>query len=296
MKVTFMISSQKNISPGLLPWPEGTTPERVSVTARKAAELASGILLEGMTRKIEIGYKGRINLVTEIDLASERAVIDTLSREFPDHSFLAEESGRTAPGGESPHRWIIDPLDGTTNYAHRYPCFCISLAFESAGTVLYGLVVDPLRKMCYEALAGRGATLDGHPISVSEETLPGRSLLATGFSYSHADTPRLRNMATFEGFSREVQGIRRSGSAALDLCHVAMGVLDGFWERNLSPWDTAAATLIVREAGGKVTDGLGGLFHLEAPLVVASNGLIHGFMLDKIRLIAEDSEQKQESR
>ncbi|MCL4485866.1 MAG: inositol monophosphatase [Nitrospirae bacterium] len=291
-----MTPSRKLSSPGGLPWPDGCPPERLSATARKAAEIASTILLEGLTRKIEVGFKGRINLVTEIDLASERAVIETISREFPGHGFLAEESGRTMPKEESPLRWIIDPLDGTTNYAHRYPCFCVSIAFEAAGTVLYGLVVDPLRKMWFEAAAGRGATLDGQPLAVSEETFPERSLLATGFSYTHADTPRLNNMATFEGFSREVQGIRRSGSAALDLCHVAMGVLDGFWERSLSPWDTAAATLIVREAGGTVTDGQGNPFRLDAPLVIASNGHVHRWMLETIRQIGEDPEQRQAPR
>ena len=283
-------------SGGGISWPPGILPGQIADTARRAATLASGILLEGMTRTIEVGYKGRIDLVTEIDLASERAVMETISRDYPDHGFLAEESGGSMPSGASPHRWIIDPLDGTTNYAHRYPCFCISIAFESAGSLLYGLVVDPLRRMHFEAAAGRGATLDGQRLSVSRESLPQRSLLATGFSYSHADTPRLKNMATFEGFSREVQGIRRSGSAALDLCHVAMGVLDGFWERGLSPWDTAAGTLIVREAGGTVSDGCGSPFRLEAPLVVASNGFLHGWMVDKIMQIAEEREQKPESR
>ncbi len=291
-----MNQGDKNISGSRLFWPPGILPEQIAETARRAADLASEILLEGMTRTIEVGYKGRIDLVTEIDLASERAVMETLSRDYPDHGFLAEESGGRMPSGETSHRWIIDPLDGTTNYAHRYPCFCISIAFESSGSLLYGLVVDPLRRMRFEAWAGRGATLDGKRLSVSRESLPQRSLLATGFSYTHADTPRLKNMATFEGFSREVQGIRRSGSAALDLCHVAMGVLDGFWERGLSPWDTAAGTLIVREAGGTVTDGFGGPFRLEAPLVVASNGFLHGWMVDKIRQISEEPEQKPEPR
>ena len=290
-----MNHTDKNIFGDGISWPTGILPERIAETARKAAARSSGILLDGMTRTIEVGYKGRIDLVTEIDLASEKAIMETISRDWPDHGFLAEESGRSMPSGGGPHRWIIDPLDGTTNYAHRYPCFCISIAFESSGSLLYGLVVDPLRRMRFEAIAGRGATLDGQNLSVSRETLPQRSLLATGFSYSHADTLRLKNMASFEGFSREVQGIRRSGSAALDLCHVAMGVLDGFWERGLSPWDTAAGTLIVREAGGTVTDGQGHPFRLEAPLVVASNGSIHGWMVEKIRQIGEDPEQKPES-
>ena len=268
--------------------------DQIRSTARNAAEAASKILLEGLSRKIDVGYKGRIDLVTEIDLASEKVIIDTISRKFHDHAFLAEESGNRGPSEGSPFRWIIDPLDGTTNYAHRYPSFCISIAFESTGEMMYGLVYDPLRNMQFEAASGKGATLNDLPISVSDESLPQRSLLATGFSYIHADTPRLLNMATFEVFSREVQGIRRSGSAAIDLCHVAMGVLDGFWERRLSPWDTAAGILIVREAGGRISDGSGGPFHLEAPLVVATNGLIHDWMIEKIRQAGEDPGQKPE--
>ncbi len=264
---------------------------RIQSAGRQAAAKAGEILREGLTRKIEVGFKGRINLVTEIDLASERMIIGILSEAFPEHGFLAEESGaRTGtPLSSSPlsrpssGRWIIDPLDGTTNYAHRYPAFCISIAYEEEGTVLYGIVSDPLRHMDFEAGLGRGATLNGSPVAVSGESDPERSLLCTGFSYRQADGPALRNFDHFERFSRAAQGIRRSGSAALDLCHVAMGVLDGFWELDLAPWDTAAGTLIVCEAGGRVTDGAGNPFRLDAPAVVASNGLIHEWMVDTIR-------------
>jgi myo-inositol-1(or 4)-monophosphatase len=264
----------------------------VQGTARKAVSRASAILLEGMTRKIHVSFKGRINLLTEIDLASEQSIIDTISADFPNHGFLAEESGATRPGDDQENRWIIDPLDGTTNYAHRYPFFSISLAFESEGVIHYGMVFDPLRDQAFEAIRNRGAMLNGTPISVSPESDPGRSLLATGFSYSHADTPRLLNMRTFEGFSKQCQGIRRSGSAALDLCHVAMGVLDGFWEMSLSPWDTAAASLIVGEAGGRITDGKGKLFRLDSPIIVASNRKIHRWMLGTIRQCAEEPGRK----
>lgn len=258
--------------------------DRIRETARLAVERASRILLEGMTRKINISFKGRINLVTEIDLASEHAIIATISSEFPDHGFLAEESGSSrSKEAIHPHRWVIDPLDGTTNYAHRYPFFSISIAFESAGVVRYGIVHDPLRNLSFEAALEEGAFLNGKPLGVSGETDPEKSLLATGFSYTHTEAPRLGNMALFEGFSRQCQGIRRSGSAAIDLCHVAMGVLDGFWEMNLAPWDTAAATLIAREAGGTVTDGHGQPFHLDSRVVVASNGRIHHWMIDTIR-------------
>ena len=274
--------------------------ERIRATARQAAATAGEILREGLTRKIEVGFKGRINLVTEIDLASERTIIGILSEAFPEHGFLAEESGARngdAPLSQAPRssgRWIIDPLDGTTNYAHRYPAFCISIAYEEAGTVLYGLVSDPLRRMDFEALRGQGGTLNGSPLSVSSESDPERSLLCTGFSYRQADGPALRNLDHFERFSRGAQGIRRSGSAALDLCHVAMGVLDGFWELDLSPWDTAAGTLIVAEAGGRVTDGAGAPFRLDAPIVVASNGRIHGWMVRTIRQDEEGQGQRPE--
>ena len=274
--------------------------ERIRATARQAAASAGEILREGLTRKIEVGFKGRINLVTEIDLASERTIIGILSEAFPEHGFLAEESGSRSgtsslsPAPRSSGRWIIDPLDGTTNYAHRYPAFCISIAYEEAGSVLYGLVSDPLRRMDFEALRGQGATLNGSPLSVSSESDPERSLLCTGFSYRQADGPVLRNLDHFERFSRGAQGIRRSGSAALDLCHVAMGVLDGFWELDLSPWDTAAGTLIVAEAGGQVTDGTGAPFRLDAPIVVASNGRIHGWMVRTIRQDEEGQGQRPE--
>lgn len=266
--------------------------EKIQETARRAVSGASAILLEGMTRTISVAFKGRIDLVTEIDLASERSIIDSILSTFPDHSILAEESGASRSGDPSRNLWVIDPLDGTTNYAHRYPFFSISIAFESDGDILYGIVFDPLRNLAFEAIKNCGATLNREPISPSTESDPGRSLLATGFSYSHADTPRLRNMKTFEGFSRKCQGIRRSGSAALDLCHVAMGVLDGFWEMNLAPWDTAAGSLVVREAGGQVTDGSGGPFRLEAPVIVASNGRIHEWMLETVSECAEEPERK----
>ncbi len=277
---TALPKSRQNEGPTLSP--------KIREAARKAASVAGEILREGLTRKIEVGYKGRINLVTEIDIASEKAIIGILSAAFPDHGFLAEESGTrpgTSPASSSRSRggrWIIDPLDGTTNYAHRYPAFCISIAYEEEGRVLYGLVSDPLRRMDFEAALGEGATQNGASIAVSGEADPERSLLCTGFSYRQADGPKIRNLDHFEDFSRAAQGIRRSGSAALDLCHLAMGVLDGFWEMDLAPWDTAAGTLIVREAGGTVTDGEGAPFALDSPIVVASNGPLHRWMVETI--------------
>jgi len=289
-----------NASPQSRPKEGPILSPKIREAARKAASEAGEILREGLTRKIEVGFKGRINLVTEIDIASEKAIIGILSAAFPEHGFLAEESG-TRPGASSPSepslrggRWIIDPLDGTTNYAHRYPAFCISIAYEEQGTVLYGLVSDPLRRMDFEAARGEGASLNGATIAVSRESDPERALLCTGFSYRQADGPQIRNLDHFEHFSRAAQGIRRSGSAALDLCHLAMGVLDGFWEMDLAPWDTAAGTLIVREAGGTVTDGDGAPFALDSPIVVASNGPLHRWMVETIAGAREGRQRRPE--
>lgn len=265
---------------------------KIRDTGRMAAEKASKILLEGLTRPIRVSFKGRINLMTEIDLASEQTIIETISSEFPEHGFLAEESGARQGKGEAENRWIIDPLDGTTNYAHRYPCFSISIAFESRGIVQYGIVLDPLRNQAFEAIRGEGARLNGEALRVSPESDPEKCLLATGFSYSHADSPVLKNMRFFEGFSRECQGIRRSGSAAIDLCHVALGALDGFWELDLSPWDTAAGALIVLEAGGSVTDGTGLPFLPGSPVIIASNGHIHDWMLSMLRKASGEPAQR----
>ncbi len=244
---------------------------------REAVRKAGAILLEGYSRDIQVAYKGEIDLVTEIDWASEKEIIRVIQAAFPLHGVLGEEGGSVpGPGSE---RWIIDPLDGTTNYTHHFPFFGISIGFESSGEVLYGIVFDPLRDQTFEAVKGEGATLNGKGIHVSETPFLSKSLLATGFSSSLPEDPRRDNLPHFNRFSRKVQGIRRTGSAALDLCYVAMGALDGFWEIGLSPWDTAAGSLIVREAGGKVSDRQDGKHELTSPMIVASNGYIHQEMI-----------------
>ena len=251
--------------------------QSVRNVGREAVRRAGVILLEGYSRDIKISYKGEIDLVTEVDWASEKEIIRVIHASFPRHGILGEEGGIVpGPGSE---RWIIDPLDGTTNYTHHFPFFGISIGFESEGEVLYGIVFDPLRNQTFEAVKGEGATLNGTPIHVSETHLLSRSLLATGFSSSQPEDPRRDNLPHFNRFSRKVQGIRRTGSAALDLCYVAMGALDGFWEIGLSPWDTAAGSLIVRESGGRVSDRQDGKHELTSPLIVASNGLIHQEMI-----------------
>ncbi|MHB8423442.1 MAG: inositol monophosphatase family protein [Leptospirales bacterium] len=249
----------------------------VREVGREAVRKAGAILLEGYSREIRISFKGEIDLVTEVDWASEKEIIRVIHDSFPEHGILGEEGGSLpGPGSE---RWIIDPLDGTTNYTHHFPFFGISIGFESSGEILYGIVFDPLRNQTFEAIKGEGATLNGTRIHVSRTPLLSKSLLATGFSSSQPQNPERDNLPFFNRFSRKVQGIRRTGSAALDLCYVAMGALDGFWEIGLSPWDTAAGGLIVREAGGRVSNREDGKHELASPMIVASNGNIHPEMI-----------------
>jgi myo-inositol-1(or 4)-monophosphatase len=196
---------------------------------------------------------------------------------------LAEEGGLTAAtgAGSAGYRWLVDPLDGTTNFAHTFPMFCISIGLEYDGEVILGVVYDPVRRELWEARRGRGATLNRRRIRVSPCPRLGESLLVTGFAYDLRDDPT--NLTHFANFSLRARGIRRTGSAALDLCYTATGRLDGFWELKLQPWDIAAGSLIVTEAGGRVTDCAGRPFRVDAREIVASNGRIHQEMVDMIR-------------
>lgn len=242
-------------------------------TARAAGE----IIRAGMHDTLDVRYKGDINLVTQIDLASERAIVDRLRARLPDHGILAEEG--SAEEGTSGYRWLIDPLDGTTNYAHRFPFFCVSIGLQYEKDAILGVVYDPVRDELFTGSRGAGAWCNGHPITVSPTPTIETSLLVTGFSYNarhNADD----NFQHFIDFSRAAQGVRRTGSAALDLCYVAAGRFDGFWELNLSPWDTAAGQVLVEEAGGRITDFTGSAFSPYGSQVVASNGKIHNAMLN----------------
>ena len=245
-------------------------------TARQAALAAGAIIRENWQKPKEIGYKGAIDLVTSIDRESERHIVESLRKSFPDHSILAEEETEIA-GSEDRYRWIVDPLDGTTNFAHGYPQFCVSIALECDGEIILGLVYDPLSGECFSALKGQGATVNGKPIHTSAVGILDQSLLATGFPYDHRENPDFY-LAFFKAFTSRVQGIRRGGSAALDLCYLACGRLDGFWELKLRPWDLAAATLIVAEAGGKLSDFSGNPFSIWGTETLASNGIIHDEM------------------
>ncbi len=241
-----------------------------------AARAAGDIIRRGMSGALDIRYKGAINLVTQIDVAAEHAVVERLRARTPHHDILAEEGSRHTVG--APYRWLIDPLDGTTNYAHRFPFFCVSIGLQHGDHVVLGVVLDPVRDELFTAVRGGGAALNGAPLSVSSTEALGQSLVVTGFAYDPKDDTNV-NFRHFEAMSRVVHGVRRTGSAALDLCYVAAGRSDGFWELALSPWDTAAGQAIVEAAGGRVTDFAGRTFSPDVPEVLATNGKIHDAML-----------------
>lgn len=245
--------------------------------AWQAANAAGEVIRDQWQQPRSIDYKGPIDLVTPVDRAAEERIIEILRQNFSDHSILAEEQTEwTTPSSD--YRWIIDPLDGTTNFAHGYPHVSISVALEYRGEILVGLVYDPLRRECFRAVKGQGATLNGSPIRTSATTELDKALLATGFPYDRRDHADYY-LSFFKAFLMRCQGIRRAGSAALDLCYVAAGRLDGFWELKLKPWDIAAGGLIVTEAGGFVSDFSGNTFSIWGNETLASNSRIHAEMV-----------------
>lgn len=246
--------------------------------AETIAREAGEILRAGYGRAKQIDFKGAVDLVTEFDTASERHIVQRLGAAFPRHILRAEEGGLINGSADGDYEWLIDPLDGTTNYAHAFPVFAVSLALVRRGRVVVGVVYDPLRDELYSAEADAGATLNGRRIRVSSTADLGASLLATGFPYDVRTNPD-SNLDHHAHFAVRAQGIRRAGAAALDLAWTACGRLDGFWELRLNPWDLAAGALIVLEAGGRVTDIHGGDDWLRFPSIVASNGRIHAAML-----------------
>ncbi|HQU86900.1 MAG TPA: inositol monophosphatase family protein, partial [Pyrinomonadaceae bacterium] len=243
---------------------------------------AGQILLEKYGRKINISKKGDINLVTEADLASEKLIIERIKTHFPKHSILAEESGEAVViGGENKFKWIIDPLDGTTNFAHGYPAFCVNMALENEGEIVIAVTYDPTRDEMFSAEKGSGAFLNNRQIFVSETEKISESLLVTGFPYNFKEKENFaRHLTDFLLFSR---GVRRDGSAAIDMAYVACGRFDGFWEEGLNPWDVAAGKLLIEEAGGKVTYYDGSPYDIYKPPILASNGLIHQEMIDILK-------------
>jgi len=250
-------------------------------TAVEAVLRAGDIQMASFGASIEVSKKGAIDLVTEVDFAVERMFRAMIAERFPDHTVLAEELG-SAGQREGRFCWIFDPLDGTTNYAHGLPVFASSLALEIEGVVTVGAIYDPTRKELFTASLGGGAYLNGVPMRVSSTPTLLDALLVTGFPYTvHQASEEL--VSLFAAFLSEAQAVRRLGSAALDLCYVAAGRMDGFWEQHLKPWDMAAGALMLTEAGGRITAVDGSRFDLRKGQLMASNGVIHDALLDVVR-------------
>lgn len=247
---------------------------------REAARESGRILKDLFGNVRGISKKGEIDLVTEADFQSERKILDIIGRNFPEDCILAEESGESSNLRD--RKWIIDPLDGTTNFTHMFPFFAVSIALEVKGERILGIVYNPYFNEFFEAVKDRGAFLNHMPIKVSDTTRLGESLLATGFPYNiHREPEAVINL--LKGMVMVAQGVRRAGSAAIDLCYVAAGRLDGFWEQELKPWDTAAGSLIVKEAGGVIGDFRGGPYSPYNNSIVAANPFIFQSMIEVIR-------------
>jgi myo-inositol-1(or 4)-monophosphatase len=244
--------------------------------AVRAVRESGKIQREWLTRDKKIELKGEINLVTEVDRRCEQRIVEIIKKTFPRHNILTEETAM--PTFPSPFRWIVDPLDGTTNYAHGYPRFSTSIALELEGKICLGAIYDPLLDELFTAQLGKGAFLNGERISVSATEQLINALICTGFPYDLRVSPE-NNLNHFNNFIMEAQAIRRDGSAALDLCYVAAGRFDGFWELKLYPWDVAAGKLFVEEAEGTVTDFHGGPLAINGQEILATNGRIHQEMI-----------------
>jgi len=255
--------------------------EELLKEAEEACRMAGDMLSKNIDSSREISYKGAVDLVTDFDKRSQDVILSHLSSRFPDHDFLAEED--ISERGGSEYRWIIDPIDGTTNYAHNLPIFCVSIALEWKSEIVCGAVYDPMRKEMFSAIKGKGSVLNEQRIRISMTDDLDKSLLATGFPYDVRES-EVNNIDHFSNFATRVQAIRRCGSAALDLCYVACGRFDGFWELKLNPWDVAAGILIVEGSGGRVTGFRGGRTTHFGKNLLASNGLIHEQMIQVLKL------------
>jgi len=247
--------------------------------AEKAAREAGEIHLKNLGNVKEIEFKAKNSLVTEVDKLSEELILSIIKDNFPSHDILAEESGKHVT--DSDYLWLVDPLDGTTNYAHAYPFFSVSIALEVKGVLEVGLVYDPVKDEMFTAQRGQGAYLNGTPIGVSDTARIDESHLCTGFVHEN-DQMVEENLRHFSNFIRKAQAVRRDGSAALDLCYVACGRYDGFWELGLNPWDTAAGVLILEEAGGKVSLFSGKEYNIYIKEILSTNCKIHEEMIDII--------------
>jgi myo-inositol-1(or 4)-monophosphatase len=245
--------------------------------AIRAARIAGNIINKRIDTSKTVSYKGIVDLVTDVDRCSEENIINIITKSFPDHSILSEEIG--AISKQSNYKWIIDPLDGTTNFFHSYPFVSVSIAVEYKGKLMVAVVYDPIKKELFHAVKGKGAFLNNQKIHVSHIKNIEQSLLATGFPYD-IRTSQENNLDNWIKFIKRAQAIRRDGSAALDLCYVAAGRFDGFWEIKLKPWDVAAGCLIIKEAGGKVTNFEGKPYSIYTDQIVASNSHIHNILID----------------
>lgn len=244
--------------------------------AEETARAAGAILRERFGQPHEIRFKGAVDLVTEADRAAEDLIASRLREACPDHELLCEE-GSLGASLPSTYRWIVDPLDGTTNFAHGLPTFAVSIALEASGIPVFGVVYDPMRDELFTARRGQGALLNGVPIRVSNTDALISSILVTGFSYDFAR--RAHQAEIWRDFLTRVQAIRQTGSSALNLSYVAAGRLDGYWERGIQPWDIAAGALMVAEAGGTVSDLAGDAYHSDDREILASNGPLHAQLL-----------------
>lgn len=244
--------------------------------ATQAARQAGEYICSKWGTGVAFELKGDINLVTEVDKHAEKIIVEHILSVFPDHDIMGEEGQAARKNSE--YKWIIDPLDGTTNFAHSYPLFAVSIALEHKGEIVVGVVYDPLRRELFSASRGNGAFLNGNPIRVSAVKTLGSALVGTGFAYNVRET-KDNNLREFANMIMHAQGVRRDGVAAIDLCYVACGRYDAFWELNLFPWDVAAGVLVIREAGGRVSNYKGKDFSVYEKEILATNGGFHDEML-----------------
>jgi myo-inositol-1(or 4)-monophosphatase len=248
--------------------------------AEKSARDAGALLMKLRGADLNVEKKGKVNLVTDADRQSEELIKNAILGKFPDHRFIAEEG--TQAKADSEYSWLVDPLDGTTNYAHGFPVWCVSIALLKSDEIITACIYNPNLDECFAAETGKGAFLNGKPIRVSETEKLDDSLLATGFPYDIRETDD-DNLKEFTAFYKKARAVRRAGAAALDLAYVACGRFDGFWEFKLSPWDIAAGILMIQEAGGKATSYSGDEHDIYKGELLASNGLIHHRMSDILR-------------
>lgn len=247
--------------------------EDVFYFGKELANKASKVILKNLNKISKISYKsGEFDLVTNVDKEVEQLILKEINLKYPNHTIISEESGKLKK--DQKYKWYIDPIDGTTNFAHGYPFFCISIGFSKNDELEFGIVQVPLLNEIFTARKNKGAKLNTKSIHVSKTKKINQSLLATGFPYDRKSS-QINNLKNFCNLTLKTQGVRRAGAAAIDLCYVACGRLDGFWEIKLSPWDVAAGVLIIKEAGGKITNFKGNKFNVNDRTIVATNGLIH---------------------